>query len=575
MRPIASVALLAAALVVAPVAQAEDVAALIPADAVAVVVVDDINQLEADVQAFGQSIGTPVPPGMLDFAPQLLQLNPDQWDRTRPLAAVVMGLEQAVLFVPVSQELAESLDQTGVPKLDGVYGLGFASGVIRDNYLILGPSAEHVRSFRTAPAETIAAAWQGDVATARGEGDVFYWVNFERLRPIAAEGFKAMEAQTREAFQDLPDEFELPPDFIEQQVRSQRLMARLTDGLLGLGHVYYGSLDIEAERIRDSGRLVPRDGSPTAQWLSGLQPPWAKLLDRVPAGDLYMAAGMDGPALKEPFKRMVHAMFSDPDFRELAEIDEIEDMDRFNELFDQMLDSQVFQFTMDIGDTFSASFWYGYKDPAAAFAANQALMREFPQVYSGGEDETVRLVPVDDAEPVLGLPTYRLRFVVKEQADDEFEAIALEATRAMFGENPEMVMVQLPEGLGGVLGRPVEEIAAIRDRTLKPLGDAPRIQRVMDDLEGQTLAVVLLDPLAYVRMLAGQFGQNLGVGGFELELPKEPPPPWRFALTKHDGRLGVETRVEAANIKALIDAFKSVNPFGGIGDEPGGQDLDL
>jgi hypothetical protein len=602
-------------LVLSPPVRGQDVAALIPADALAVVICDNINQLEADIQAFGQSIGTPVPPGMLDQFPLVLSINPDQWQRNRPLAAAALDETHWAVFVPVAADLKESLDQTGVPNRDGVYQLGFASAVVREGYLVLSMSAETLAPFRTKPDQALMAKLSPLMKEARDDSDLFYYVNLPKLRPIAAKGFDELERSLNElastafqvdgleiepaveveaedaaeaaedaaedagnavedAVEDATAKEEAPQagadeadeghdtqaDFqklMDQQIAGIRLYAMASDYLLSQGESYFGGVNVSAEAISGDAMFVVRADSEMNGWLQGLPEPRATLLDRLPKGSIYMAGGFDGSVLRQPILRGAKAMFNERDLMKRLGMELPENTDELMRLLERLYNAEAMQFSMDLGKSLTVDSWIGYQDPADAFAAYKTFQEKYPE-FVRNSNPGMELVPVENPEPVGDL-----RAIVYEfQFDEDATGLMAQQRQAMemiFGEDPRIVAVQLSDGMGSFMGRSPDEILAMNKPAASSLANEPRIEKTLAALPPNPFALVLIDPTVFVRAMkngAGIFGQ-IG-GGFDFKLPEEDPQPWALATDASADGVGVHFRVPAESIGYMVHAYLSL-----------------
>lgn len=609
-------------LVLSPPVRGQDVAALIPADSLAVVICDDINQLEADIQAFGQSIGTPVPPGMLDQFPLLLSINPDQWQRNRPLAAVALDEAHWAVFVPVVADLKESLDQTGVPNRDGVYQLGFASAAVREGYLVLSMSAETLAPFRNKPDQAFSAKLSPLMKEARDDSDLFYYVNLPKLRPLAAKGFDELERTLKEVMEmaNLPDAPETPapgeePIEVEEAAEEvEQAAEEASDAVEDAGNAVEEVIgnaiaeddvvqvqfdEVEDEDIAQIQQMIDKQ-------IAGIRL-YAMATDYLLSqGEAYFggvnvsAEAIDGNALfvvradsemngwlqglPEPRATLLDrlpqgsiymaggfdgAVLRQPILRAAkAMFNDRDLMKRLGmELPENTDDLMRVLEQLYNAEAMQFSMNLGKKMTVDSWIGYQNPGEAFDayKTFQEKYPEFVRnsnpgmeLVPVENPEPIGDLKTIVYEFQFDEAATG-IMAQQREAMQMVFGDDPRIVAVQLSDGMGSFMGRSAEQILAMNKPAATSLANAPRIEKTLNSLPPNPFALILIDPTAIVRAMKSGAGLFGQMGGgFDFELPEEDPQPWAWATDASADGVGVHFRVPADSIGYMVRAYLSL-----------------
>lgn len=551
--------LLALGLACSASAYGRDVAEVIPADPLAVIICDDIKQLEADVRAFSQSTGTPIPPDLLENIPRFLTIEPDAWQRDRPIAAVLMDKEHWAAFLPVVADLKERFGQAGVPNRDGVYRFGFASAVVRDGYLIVSMSAEALEPFRNQPNSTWSATLSPQMKKARGDSDLFYWINLPKVRPLVAEGFVELErmasqVETRVLFdnigddpvaQEAPDnefpprrqieneQIALPPEiqkFIDRQVAIIRLQAKAADYALSQGQECFGGLSISREDFQIVAEYTARPASPMAGWLQGHPKPHGQLLDRLPPSEPILAVGLDTEILRQPMTLAAQSLSADLDFQKLG-IEFPADSAALMGEITKISEAQSIQLAVDVTRAMTVDCWSSFTNPDPAYGAIVALQQRAAKLINA-QNTLMSLVRINDAQPIDDLKFEAYRLVIAEEPE-EFARPAIDA----FGTTSKVIAVKCDEGIITVLGRAAPAIRMMADPNGPRLIGKPRFKRAIQDLPGQMFAVILFDPTAPLRREADPL---------DIDLPV--PQPLRLSLATMPDGIRAELDVSAASI---------------------------
>ena len=537
---------------------ADALTASIPADAKAVVMIDDLRQFATNAQAYVESAGlpAPVPLGIIDAASEQLGLA-DVWQPEKGLALIFLQLDASGLVValPISDE-EKAMAAIGADATDRAFattlGVFSLSAMVKDGVLLLAPGAKVLASFGD-PARTIDDEWTESQRELRAESAVYFaihrsaWAEDDAAVVNSIDQFASTLADLQRRALRLQGAVDMDagPNILEEaQPAIGLVLAQIA--------AVDGALRIDANRVRVDARMRFVEESQLGQVLASRTPNETTPLQSLPAGRFVFAGGCDTSAVRPFLSGVTGWVLGLPGVLDMIDAADHKQV---------IQDATGFAAGLDGLDTVIgfgprgvlALGRYRVEDPAAAKAQWRGL-RPIAEAklrlitpFESADDFAER--KVDDLE----VDELAFRF-------DSLPADGRKLMRAMFGGDLLMQSAVIDDTLGFALSPRSNAIGLLAGP--ETLVEEGRVRASLDELPEQPVAVALVDPIGLMRSLqhlALTFSEGVAP---QFEAPDPATPLVGFGVGVDGSIIAGRLIVHASSLRALFDALKPILPGG-------------
>lgn len=522
----------------------------IPADAKAVVLLGDANELEAEIKDFTQNLGFPIPPE-IDLQTLLATFGvPDVWDVEEGLALVVREPSAAgVAFVVPCENTEKAREALNAEETDDedIYAAQIGGSDVflleAEGALVVTMDAAGLEAYDD-PEETLTDVLTKEQLDVRGEMDVFFFVNVEAWRPDMLAGLEEADA-AMEQIQDFPQAEGaglMTPAMLSEMMKGYMKGAR---SLVEQTDAIYGGLYLEKEAIHMEIDADFAEGSYLAKALrpSGQKP--SEMLADLPDMPFFMVMSAE----MEPFRAVMTELLA---------------------AFAKMMAKEA-DLEKSLADSAKYLKWVKSYTSLTAFTEEgpisigrfetdnpDALVKDMVEAALNATDFNRLMMPAiqkptHTTKMVQGIKVDELVYDFSKVMDDPAMATSFRMTVGPSGKLRAQIAV-LDSGVIYAQGDSEQDdpVTFYLDKKGR-LIEQERIQAVVKELPETTSAFALLDVFGLMEMFKVMAQQGDFPNPFQFEAPAELPPPIAFSLSVEEGGLSADIAVPAKLVRTLID----------------------
>ncbi len=531
--------------IVAAHARAAGLADAIPANAKAAVILGNAKELEKNIRAFAQAIGTPLPEGIgLELGAQMAGIG-DVWQQDRGAALVVVeaAADGMAIVLPVADAKA-ALKKLNATADGAIYKLNLfgtpATALPKDGTIVVAPSAKSLEAFKSAT-KTLASQMQAVDRKVAADAGLFVYVNIPELKDLALSGLDFFDQMIKPKLAQAAKLGNSDPAVI---TRMFDMYGKALRALVNDGRSFCLALSVTADRVQIQKGLTAKPGTTLAKYFAKEDSATAvSLIEDLPSRPFVAAMGWDADLSGDLWRDATMSMLEAAG----SKLDQTE-RDRIAKYMDRMFGAmESMNMLMDMTDDGMTSIGhYESKKPEEylrtlkdgkneAAALSKAFMPGAKLDVSMSSKKVGKLDVTEFVYTFSGLPADQMKML-----------------KAMYGgEGMRMQMAVVDKEMLGYASAPKGDPIALLEGKEKLVAEK-RIKSALSDLPEKAGLVVLIDPTSAIRFIKVMM-EKVGPG-IPLPLPNYDKPIVPIALAGMGEKDGVVFRVvvRADTVRDLV-----------------------
>lgn len=530
------------------VTRADALSESIPADAKVAVIAGDLKAIDSDVKALAKKLELPLPPdASLLESIKSVGLS-EVWEIERGAALVVIEPSEdgVALVMPVADGKKAAAKLGGESKGD-VYSFSIIgqpwSALAKDKVLVFAKAAKILEGFRS-PAKSLEAVFTPAQKKLRSESKLYAYVNVPAWRPLAEPLLKQGRAQIA-MLENVPNDAAQPFSPVVMGQFAGKYFDLLETLLQQTESVHAGlALSHDVLTLRQ-GAVFAKDSMLAKKFVEPKETAGRDLLAKLPDRGFLIAAAFDGVQTSQLMGDVMNAFF------EMAaaagKIDNKEIKELRGKTADLYKHVKAMNFLLDFSKKGMAQIGYYEVDNAAEFGALlESVMKSSSAIMSLGMPGKAE---ISHSKKQVGGREIHESIASFENMPDEVR----ELLKKMYGGTKIKTQFgKVGDRFGFAQDATTDNPITLLDQSGVELSRQPRIRAATAALPAAPAAIVLVDPLAYGRMIQTMMEEN-GLGGiFPLKFPKTSAPPIAAAFRIENGGVSGHVALHVDTLRILV-----------------------